>query len=72
MRLSVVRNPASGRVDPELLLDLGHVEAHLPPDRLGALASRILRPAHQHRLGARLDAHGFITILSASRRSYTA
>ena len=60
--------PGERRVDAQLLLDLGHVEADLPADRLGALRED-LAPPREHRLGAAFDAHGFITILSASRRS---
>ena len=55
-------------VDAELLLDLGHVEADLPADRLRALRQD-LAPPHEQGGGAALDAHGVITILSASRRS---
>ena len=65
-----VRGEKAGHraVDAEQLLCLRHVEADLPADRLRSL-SEDLAPAHQERTGARLDAHGFITILSASRRS---
>jgi hypothetical protein len=62
------QEPGERRVDSEPLLGLAHVEADLPADRLGALRQD-LAPPRQQRLGAALDAHGFITILSASRRS---
>ena len=65
---SLVRNPASGRVDAELLLDLRDVEADLPADRLRALGQD-LPAAHEQGGGAALHAHGVITIFRASRRS---
>ena len=56
-------------VEAELALDLRHVEADLPAQRLGALCER-LAPAHEQRGGAALHVvHGVITIFSASRRS---
>jgi len=55
-------------VDAEPLLCLRHVEADLPAHRLCPLRED-LAPAHQERTRALLDAHGLITILSASRRS---
>ena len=59
------------RVDSEALLGGGHVEADLPADRLRALRQDLAPPGEQGSRAA-LHAHGVITILRASRRSYTA
>src|SRR5215211_1817662 len=71
------QEPGERRVDPEPLLRRAHVEPDLPPDRVGALREDLAAAGEEGRSAAvdvrlALPAHGFITILSASRLSYTA
>jgi hypothetical protein len=69
---AVVREEArQGPVESKLLLHRGHVEADLPADRLGALSQQLTTPDEQGG-GPAFHAHGVITTLSASRRSYRA
>ena len=71
MRVSVVRNPARGASMPSFCWISGTLKPTFQPTG-SAPGARISRRRISIASVPRSTAHGFITILSASRRSYTA